>query len=702
MTPPKPLTEFIAEAGEIVDALGRELLALDAERSGTPDPDRINAIFRSAHSLKGLAGIFGQDAIGKLAHAAEDLLDRLRLGKVPLSGEVVDALIASLDVFQRLLVEAAEGESHEASASAVAQMAQRLVGIAAPVKKAKADPLERLGLDASVRNVLTEYEEHRIRENLRKKTPFYKLPVSFPITDFDTRLSALTARIKSFGELLSTLPSPDAVSADAIGFELLLASGAGQEALEALAREAGGTLLPLASKRAPKRARPAKAEAGGAEVPEAMEAVASTPEEPENVAELPPREPLRPDLLRSLTQTVRVDIRKLDALMHSVGELIRIRANLQSLAEAARQGEAGAAAKMWGQELSREGRQLERKLEELQTGLLEARMVPLTQLFEKLSRLVRRIARESGKEISFVTRGGEVELDKLIIEELSDPLMHLIRNAIDHGVERPDARAKKGKARQGEIALDATQKGAHVEITVRDDGAGVDLSRVREIGKTRGLLSAAQAGEASERELLNLLFTPGFSTASAVSELSGRGVGLDVVKNNIGNLSGIIDVASERGAGTTFTLTLPVTLAIIRALIVGVSDRVYALPLNSVLEILSVAPSELRTIERREVVSLRGQTLPLVRLARLFGLPERPVARHFVVVVGLAQERIGIALDELHGQQDIVTKPLGGRLKDVRGIAGATELGNRRTVLVLDVGELMEEVLRASSPRRIA
>ena len=702
MSPPKPLTEFIAEAGEIVDALGRELLALDQERgTGTPDPDRINAIFRSAHSLKGLSGIFGQDEIGKLAHAAEDLLDRLRLGKVPLSGEVVDALIASLDVFQRLLVEVAEGETgegavHDASQAAVAQMAQRLVGISAPKKKPRADPLDRLGLDANVRNVLTEYEEHRIRENLRKKTPFYKLPVSFSLTDFDTRLSALTARLKSFGELLSTLPSPDAAAADAIGFELLIASAAARDQLEAVAHEVGGTLLPLSSA---KRATRPKAKQPGAA---AEDAAAPAQDEPDNVAELPPREPARPDMLRSLTQTVRVDIRKLDALMHSVGELIRIRANLQSLAEAARQGEAGAAAKMWGQELSREGRQLERKLEELQTGLLEARMVPLTQLFEKLSRLVRRIARESGKEITFTTRGGEVELDKLIIEELSDPLMHLIRNAIDHGVERPEARAKQGKARQGEIALEATQKGAHVEITVRDDGAGVDLSRVREIGKSRGLLSPAQAAEATERELLNLLFAPGFSTAPTVSELSGRGVGLDVVKNNIGNLSGIIDVASARGEGTTFTLTLPVTLAIIRALIVGVSERVYALPLNSVLEILSVAPAEIRTIERREVVSLRGQTLPLVRLARLFGLPDRPVARHFVVVVGLAQERVGIALDELHGQQDIVTKPLGGRLQDVRGIAGATELGNRRTVLVLDVGALMEEVLHASSPRRIA
>jgi two-component system chemotaxis sensor kinase CheA len=336
---------------------------------------------------------------------------------------------------------------------------------------------------------------------------------------------------------------------------------------------------------------------------------------------------------------------------------------------------------------------LERKLDELQKGILDVRMVPLGQVFDKLARLVRRIAREAGKEIDFSIAGGDVELDKLIVEELSDPLMHIIRNAIDHGIERPERREEGGKVRRGKVALRAHTQGAHVVIEIRDDGAGIDPERVKEVAVERGLITASQADELGARELLNLIFLPGFSTARSVSELSGRGVGLDVVKTNIAHLSGIIDLETEVGQGTALTLTLPVTLAIIRALVVSVSDRLYAVPLNSVLEILSVRDDEIRTVERREVVTLRGRTLPLLRLARLFDLPEKPLTRHFVVVVGLAQQRLGIVLDDLAGQQDIVAKPLGGRLRNVRGISGATDLGNRRTVLVLDVGALVEEVL---------
>jgi two-component system chemotaxis sensor kinase CheA len=312
-------------------------------------------------------------------------------------------------------------------------------------------------------------------------------------------------------------------------------------------------------------------------------------------------------------------------------------------------------------------------------------MVPLGQVFDKLARLVRRIVRESGKEIDFDLGGGDVELDKLIVEELSDPLMHLLRNAIDHGVEGPEARLKAKKPRRGIVRLKARQQGNQVVLEVGDDGAGMDEERIREVAIERGLITVAAAEGLDRRELRNLVFLPGFSTRPSVSELSGRGVGLDVVKTNLQRLSGIIDISSERGQGTTFTLTLPLTLAIIRALVVEVSGRIWAVPLNSVLEIVQVSTAELRTVERREVFSLRGQTVPFVRLSRVFGTREAKLDRHQVVVVGLAQARVGLAVDALIGQQDIVTKPLGGRLRRVPGVAGATDLGNRRTVLVLDV-----------------
>jgi two-component system chemotaxis sensor kinase CheA len=386
-----------------------------------------------------------------------------------------------------------------------------------------------------------------------------------------------------------------------------------------------------------------------------------------------------------------VDIRKLDRLMNAVGELVLVKSSLLAIAE--RLGsEGGQPALVF--ELQRANRALERRVDELQSGILEVRLVPLEGIFDKLSRMVRKIAREVGKEIVLEVAGGDVELDKLIVEDLSDPLMHLIRNAIDHAIEPAAERARAGKPAAGRIRLAAAQKGNQVQIVVEDDGGGIDEERVREVALDRGIVTREEIQQMGRREALNLIFLPGFSTAREVTALSGRGVGLDVVTSNIANLSGIIDLATERGTGTRFEITLPVTLAIVRALVVRVTERVYALPLNSVLEIVEVRAADVRTLSRREVISLRGATLPLVRLGELFALPgARRADAFFVAVVGLAQERLGIAVDTLVGQQDIVVKPLGAQLRGVRGIAGATDLGDRRTVLVLDVGAIIEDVV---------
>ncbi|RKH66358.1 chemotaxis protein CheA [Corallococcus aberystwythensis] len=737
MTPGgKALAEFVAEATEILDALGRDLLALDEARGQEADPEHINGIFRAAHSLKGLSGLFGQERISQLAHAAEDLLDRLRLGRLTLDDGVLDTLVDALDTFQALLGEASRTEEGPELTQRTRDMEDRMARLGSPPPAVEEDPLERLELDATVRAVFTEYEEHRLRENVRRGVALWRVRAAFDLTDFDQGLADLNARLKPVGEVISTLPSSRPGGANGIAFDLIFGAKVAAPSLEAALRGTPAELAPLAV-RPPQEGAPGPAFDVPRPPPEDVDAELLPPdtdeEAPDEDAEppggstslatvpvppigSPPRmravtppptvvglqaaasAPLpagRPKTeetsLRSLTQTVRVDIGRLDGLINMVGELLLIKANLQRLAETSRQDGTVALSKLFGQELSRETRQLERKLEALQEGLLEARMVPVGQVFDKLARLVRKIAREAGKEIDFVSSGGEVELDKLIVEELSDPLMHLIRNAIDHGAEGPESRLAAGKPRRAVVRLRAEQKGNHVVISVSDDGSGIDEVRVREVALSRGLVTPSQVSEMTRRELLNLIFLPGFSTRASVSALSGRGVGLDVVKNNLGNLSGIIDVWSERGKGTAFHLTLPVTLAIVRALVVGVSGRTYAVPLNSVLEILSVQPRDIRTVERREVLDLRGQTLPFLRLGRLFHLPEHEVNRHFVIVVGLAQQRLGIAVDELFGQQDIVTKPLGGRLSRVKGISGATDLGNRRTVLVLDVAELLEE-----------
>ena len=668
--------EFVAEATEILDALGRDLLSLDQRRGEEVHPETLNSVFRSAHTLKGLAGLFGEDRIAQLAHRTEDVLDRLRLGKTDLSDPLLDALIEGVDAFQALLAESAQAKRTDGLTERAAALADRLERLGVERAQLPGDPLDRVALDPGVRGALTEYEEHRLRENVRKGVPLYKARAEYGLEDFDQRLTALNALFREKGEVLSTLPSQQPGEATAIAFDLIVASREEPAALGEAAAKAGAELSaiqPLVEGRAP--------------------APAPRPEQPQERErrEAKEAEDRIEGSLRSLAQTVRVDIRRLDVLMNTVGELLLLKTNLQRLADSALAGGVHTISRLWGQQLQRETRALERKLDDLQEGLLGARMVPLGQVFDKLTRLVRRIAREAGKEIDFRANGGEVELDKLIVEELSDPLMHIIRNAIDHGVEPPGARAAAGKSRRGRVSLAATGRGNQVAIAVTDDGAGIDDKRVLDVAMQRGLVTPREARELSPREIHNLIFLPGFSTARSISELSGRGVGLDVVKTNISNLSGLIDVTSSAHEGTTFTITLPVTLAIIRALVVSVSGRTYAVPLNSVLEIVSVLPAELRTVERREMILVRGHTIPFARLSRIFGHGERPLPRLFAVVVGLAHHRVALAVDELVGQQDIVIKPLGPRLQHVRGFAGATDLGNRQTVLVLDVGALVEE-----------
>ncbi|WP_176063417.1 chemotaxis protein CheA [Anaeromyxobacter diazotrophicus] len=738
----RALSDFLSEAQEIVEALDKDLLRLEDTRHGQEaDPDTLNAVFRAAHSLKGLAAMFGVERMTALAHALEDRLDDLRMGRRPLDAGCLDLLLAAPALFGRIVGEEAAQTPPGAAATLepAAQLAARLRDAASTEAPAARDPLDALALDPSVRSVLTEYEEHRLRANVEKGAGLYRVKASFDLASFDTGLEDLKKRLKPAGEVISTLPSAEPSEPDAIAFDVLFGSAQPEAAVRAAAaparaeaigrRGAGGRSGPTATSTSTTTATSTStgtanktatstANTGAASTsrpaatPASTTIPAATPAPSSALAPRQPAErhaapaaalaaPAPPGVLevdaslRSVSQAVRVDIHKLDTLMNLVGELVLVKTSLLGVAERLRAGEDPATVSL---ELHREGRRLERKLNELQGGILEVRMVPLGQIFDKLTRMVRKLTRDIGKRAELEVRGSEVELDKLIVEELSDPLMHLIRNALDHALEAPEERSRAGKPEVGRIVLSAQQRGNHVVVSVADDGRGIDEERVRQVAVERGLLTAEAAAQLSRRDALNLIFTPGFSTAREVTALSGRGVGMDVVKNNIAALSGIVDLQTEVGRGTRVDITLPVTLAIIRALVVSAAGRTYAVPLNSVLEIVTVDPRELRTVELREVLTLRGATVPLARLSRFLGhdapAPEGPL---FVVVVGLAQERLGLAVDALVGQQDIVVKPLGKALAGVRGIAGATDLGNRKTVLVLDVAALLEEVLHGEA-----
>jgi two-component system chemotaxis sensor kinase CheA len=320
-------------------------------------------------------------------------------------------------------------------------------------------------------------------------------------------------------------------------------------------------------------------------------------------------------------------------------------------------------------------------------------MVPLRQVFDKLSRVVRRLRLDLKKEVRLDISGADTELDKLIVEELIDPLMHVVRNAFDHAIEGAEERIAAGKHPEGRIHIEAFQRGNDVVIAVSDDGRGIDVAAVRARAIERGLISADV--ELSRKETLDLIFAPGLSTRTEVTETSGRGVGMDVVRANIASLGGLVDIDSALGAGTTITITLPITLAIIQALIVGVGGHRFAVPLNSVRETLLVEPAQIQRSDGRELMNLRGEPLPLRRLQAEFRLGEPdPAARQYAVILGMGEARLGLLVDRLEGQQDTVIKPIQGPIRKVRGVAGATELADQGAVLVLDVSALIEDVSR--------
>ena len=563
-------------------------------------------------------------------------------------------------------------------------------------------------LDASLLSVLTEYEEHRLRENIKGGRSLFRIHAAFDLMTIDKGLDELKGRLKPIGEVITYLPSAEAANDQQIELDVILGAQAELRTVQEAVVGTGAVVAMLPRRQAggdnrqtsvratpPSAAMSAASEAAAGLAPASTRAdggKAAAPEGARRKADGDEDELT----LKSVAQTVRVDIRKLDNLMNIVGELGIARAGLQQLLDRVK---ADRTQVKLARDLHHELRSLSRRLDELQAGILEVRMVPLGQVFDKLSRVVRKISRDAGKEIRLTISGADTELDKLIVEELSDPLMHVMRNCIDHGIERPDVRRAAGKPEAGTITIRAEQRGNHVVIQIEDDGAGLDEEKLVRKAVERGLVGAHEARELSRRDVQNLIFLPGLSTKDVADQMSGRGVGMDVVKTNIARLSGIIDVESEPGLGTRLTLTLPITLAIIQALIIRAAGRTFAVPLNSVLESLRVTQRDVRTIERREVMSLRGATLPLARLEKLFRLERTNLAgvphKQYVVVVGLAQHRIGLLVDELHGQEDIVIKSLGRALAGVPGIAGATELGGKKTVLVLDVAQIVEEAVAA-------
>ncbi|HEX2769119.1 MAG TPA: chemotaxis protein CheA, partial [Geobacteraceae bacterium] len=636
--------EFIAEAEDLLEESQRLILEIQDTFSSGLNPDTINALFRTMHTLKGVSGLFGLQGISSISHGLETLMDDVRLGKIPMDDRVAGFLLNNLDIMKNI-VDVISRDEEEGDLSAFLKDIEAFRNS----RKGRAeDSADETLIDASIMKVLSEYEEHRLKSNIRDGKGIYLAKAVFTLDVFDTSLEALTKTIKTKGELISTLPTSSDVPDGSIGFNLMFGT---TRPLEEIKKDVNFDMDVLVQPRAARQ-----------QAAPALPTVKS------------------PDThLKSTSTTVRVDIDKLDGILNTIGEL--------TLAK-------GAVKRIGTELFERFGRtdlvydvhkisvSLERRLSELQVQVLEIRMVPIGQIFTRLAQIVRRYSRETGKEIELVVFGEDTELDKYLAEEIVDPLMHLMRNAIDHGIEPPEARKKQGKKESGLITLRACQKGNHVVIEVKDDGAGIDTARVRKKAIEKGLID--DDVELQEKEIIDFIFTPGFSTKEVVSEVSGRGVGMDVVKDKLSTLGGFAEVETARNVGTTFILTLPITLAIIKALIVRVGKEKFAVPLTSMSETFVVEHKDIQTIEWKEVYYLRGEMLPMVRANKFFRIEGDSAERSFAIQVGFGERKVGLMVDELFGQHEIVIKTLGNYLKKLRGFAGAAEIGKHDVILVLD------------------
>jgi two-component system chemotaxis sensor kinase CheA len=662
----KAQREFVSEAEELLERMRDDLSSLaEAHNAGREAaPATVNQLFRSAHTLKGSAGMFGYAQIAELAHHLEDVLDRLRMGRATLDRTGIALLDESVSLAGVALEKLGGAEADESLSDAIALLVGRIAALEEPAPAPPDGTRLALGLPEGLLRALTEYEESRLRSSIARGRGLHVIEVEFELSAFEEGLGELTHAIQEVGELISTLPSPGAGSDSRIRFSLLAASELGATELATRLELDAAAVRAASIPAAPVRAESESAPQQG---PVSVEGEGAS--------------------LRSLSGTVRVDIKKLDELMNRVGELARERAALRALV--VRLAADRSTARI-GMELDKIQRSLERRVQALQADVLDVRMVPLRQVFDKLTRVVRRLRLDLGKDVRLELRGAETELDKLIVEQLVDPLMHLVRNAFDHAIETAEERRRAGKPPEGMIQVEATQRGHDVALAVRDDGRGIDADAVRARAIEKGLIAADAS--LTKKETLELLFLPGFSTRSTVSETSGRGVGLDVVRANVAALGGMVALESTPGEGTLVSLTLPITLAIIQALLVGVADELFAIPLGGVRETLVVSPSEVQRSAGRELLNLRGEALPVLRLGEEFGMGAAARdQKQYAVVLGMGDARIALLVDRLEGQQDAVIKPVLGPLRTLRGVAGATELGAQQAVLVLDVSALIED-----------
>ena len=700
---------FLDESHEHLQSLNDGLLGLE---DNAEDLSILNEIFRNAHTLKGMSATMGYNKIAELTHEMEDVLDMLRKEQLAVTGDIIDTLFKCIDSLEQMIDNVANGDPEdlidvsdlvaklssimrgEKAAAAPAAETSKPAPVADSAPAAEASAAVAAGVPVELsdteKNIITEAEKtgmHGI---------YLKVTLSESCLLKSARSYMVMNALEELGEVIRTIPPAEELEQEAFerSFEVILITGAEEEQIHDAVigiseiETAETQIIKFGAGSAPAPA-PTPAPAPVTEQKSASTSAATTP------APAPAPKPSAPANKSSgggqqsanaaaqkkshAGQSVRVDIEKLDTLMNLMGELVINKVRLEQIGQTHRLSE-----------LTETLEQMDRVTTDLQNIVMKVRMVPVSQVFNRFPRMVRDVTKELNKEINLTIEGEDTELDRTVIDEIGDPIMHLLRNSLDHGIEMPDEREAKGKPRIGEVGLIARHEGNNVVIMVTDDGKGIDADIIRRKAVEKGLFSQEEVDAMNDADAVRIVFLPGFSTAEKISDISGRGVGMDVVKSKIESLSGQVDVETHVNEGSIFKIKLPLTLAIIQAMLVQVQNEIYAIPLASIDSTLSIQPSDISTVQNNEVIVLRGEIIPIIRMEEYLMVPHvKDTKELFVVVVHAGDSKAGMVVDKLIGQQEIVIKTLGNLVMGLKMFSGATVLGDGKVALILDVATML-------------
>ena len=628
------MEDFLIEAFELIEQIDHDLVELE---SNPEDLELLNRIFRVAHTVKGSSSFLNFDVLTELTHHMEDVLNKARKGELKITPDIMDVVLESVDMMKGLLESIRDNGSDSAAGIDIKNICVRLTQISegeAPSAAAEAPAA----------------------------------PSPEPVKEPEPVAPAVEAAPEVSDAELSKLSDSEVEAEIERLLKVRKAEDQARRASKGIAPKSPEEIAPAASTAPAPAAKPAPSRERDADkkVPAASSSSAVAQE-----------------------QTIRVEVKRLDHLMNLIGELVLGKNRLLKIYDDVEERYEG---EKFLEELNQVVSSLSLVTTDIQLAVMKTRMLPIAKVFNKFPRMIRDLSRDLGKQIDLDISGEETELDKSIVEEIGDPLVHIIRNSCDHGIEDPETRKAMGKPEKGLVQLKAYNEGNHIVVEIVDDGKGLDADMLKAKSIEKGIITEREADAMSEKEAFGLIFKPGFSTAAKVTNVSGRGVGMDVVKTNIEKLNGIIDIESEVGKGTVMKLKIPLTLAIIQSLLVGTQEEFYAIPLASVLETVRVPIDDIYTIDGKNVLRLRDEVLSLVRLSDVFGVEKvfDGGDHTYVVIIGVAEAKLGIIVDTLVGQEEIVIKSMGDYLQNIPGIAGATIRGDGRVTLIIDVGAMME------------